>query len=479
MGKLRLAGRRACRMNEPALRALAAGATVLAYGALCGAIFLRERRRSSRDAQRANLFAATSASAASAAGPTPTTLVLHASQNGHAEALAWRTARWLHDAGTAARVSPLDAADVRMLRDARQAFFIASTYGEGDAPDGASAFAEKVMAADLAPAALASLRYAVLALGDRQYAQFCAFGRRLDQWLQAAGAQRSFERIEVDDADPVSLAAWQARIGGAAEVDAPPDDARPAPPSGWCLVARTLLNPGSAGAPLYELAFRPSSHPSADWQSGDLARLLLKSDPGRPRNYSIASIATDGELQLLVRQQRHPDGRLGAASGFLTIGLQIGDTLQLQLRANRSFRLADNAQRPLILIGNGSGLAGLRSHLRARIGQGRGDQWLVFGERQGRHDFLCRSELEAWRQRGLLRIDRVFSREAVEPRYVQHRLLEAQAALREWVDRGAAIYVCGSRQGMAAGVDATLRQALGPSALDALSAAGRYRRDVY
>ncbi len=457
-------------MNEPALRALAACLTVLAYLAMCGAFFVRERRRRARDAQRAGVLAA-------ASGQAPATLVLHASQTGHAEALAWRTARWLHDAGMPARVLPLDRADIPTLRDAGHALFIVSTYGEGDAPDCASRFAEKVMQAALEPTALASLDYAVLALGDRQYTHFCAFGHRLDQWLHATGARRSFDCIEVDDADPAALADWQARIGGGTDAD--PEEVHPAPPSGWRLAARTLLNAGSAGAPLYELAFRPGDGQALDWQSGDLARLRLKSEPGRPRDYSVASIADDGELQLLVRQERHPDGRLGAASGFLTAGLQVGDTVQLQLRPNRRFRLTGNEERPLILIGNGSGLAGLRSHLRARLGRGDGGHWLVFGERNARNDILCRTELEGWRQRGLLRIDRVFSRDTPQPRYVQHLLLEAHAALRESVDRGAAIYVCGSLQGMAGGVDAALRQVLGEMALQDLTASGRYRRDVY
>ena len=51
--------------------------------------------------------------------------------------------------------------------------------------------------------------------------------------------------------------------------------------------------------------------------------------------------------------------------------------------------------------------------------------------------------------------------------------------MQAWVARGAAIYVCGSQQGMAQGVDAVLREVLGSDEVDALMASGRYRRDVY
>jgi sulfite reductase (NADPH) flavoprotein alpha-component len=58
-------------------------------------------------------------------------------------------------------------------------------------------------------------------------------------------------------------------------------------------------------------------------------------------------------------------------------------------------------------------------------------------------------------------------------------VLEQADALRDWVARGAAIYVCGSLEGMAAGVDDALAQVLGAGQLAALADAGRYRRDVY
>lgn len=133
-----------------------------------------------------------------------------------------------------------------------------------------------------------------------------------------------------------------------------------------------------------------------------------------------------------------------------------------------------------MLIGNGTGMAGLRSHLRARSRVDAGPNWLIFGERNASCDFHYREEIEAWNASGLLsRLDAVFSRDGHGHRYVQDRLAEAGDQLREWIGRGAAIYVCGSLQGMAGGVDEVLRTVLGSETVDELGADGRYRRDVY
>ena len=451
-------------MTEAMLRTLGAGATTAAYAALCLAVYARQRRQ--------RTAAIREAAALSTDGETPTILVLFASQTGQAETIAWQTARQLRAAGTPVRVMELNALDAATLSSAGRALFIASTYGEGDAPDGASVFAERVMGST---ADLPSLRYAVLALGDRQYKNFCGFGRALDAWLHAAGARRDFECIEVDNSDPAALAAWQARWG---DVAVDHEDSEAFAP--WRLATRELLNAGSAGAPVFRLGLVPQSGAMPRWASGDLVQIAVASDPARPRDYSIASLHTDGELQLLVRQEQHPDGTLGTASGLLTSTLTIGDTVALRLRPHRTFRLDGNETRPLILIGNGTGLAGLRAHLRARVAAGLNDNWLVFGERHAAHDFLCREEIEAWQSAGVLqRLDMVFSRDQPERLYVQHRLLQTADLLRAWLDNGAAIYVCGSLQGMASGVDAALRQIAGDAFLRDLSATGRYRRDIY
>jgi len=403
-------------------------------------------------------------------------LVVHASQTGSAESLAKRSADLLATGGLAARAVCISALDRERLAAATRVLFIASTYGEGDAPDTAARFAGRLMAAG---PDLSHLHYAVLALGDRNYANFCGFGRALDAWLAQQGATRLFDRIDVDRGDAHALAEWQHHVGRlAGTIDAPDWDA---PAYGdWRIVARTLENPGSAGAPLYRVALFPAGGALPAWEAGDLAQVSPPADPDHPREYSIASLPDDGRLELLVRLQQREDGGVGAASGWLCVQAGAAAVVRLRLRAHERFRLGGNAQRPLIAIGNGSGLAGLRGLLKARIAAGRIDNWLLFGERNQIHDFLLRDELQAWRESGqLAHLDLAFSRDQAERRYVQDVLRDRADRLRDWVERGAAIYVCGSLQGMAGGVHEALQAILGSPQLELLAAHGRYRRDVY
>jgi sulfite reductase (NADPH) flavoprotein alpha-component len=403
-------------------------------------------------------------------------LVVYASQTGSAELLARRSAGLLATGGLAARAACISSLDEAGLRGASRVLFVASTYGEGDAPDTAARFAGRLMA--LRPD-LAHLHYGVLALGDRSYANFCGFGRALDAWLSKAGATPLFERIDVDRGDAAALDDWQHHLARLAGTSDAPDWEAPAY-ADWRITERELLNPGSLGAPLYRLALAPADGLLPAWEAGDLAQLSAPADPGHPREYSIASIPADGRLELLVRLQRHADGSPGAASGWLCEGASADDTVRLRIREHRRFRLGDNARRPMLLIGNGSGLAGLRGLLRARIGLGVTDNWLLFGERNAAHDFLLRGELEGWRAAGwLARLDLSFSRDQQERIYVQDLLRVQASVVRDWVERGAAIYVCGSLQGMAGGVHEALGELLGKEMLEQLAADGRYRRDVY
>ncbi len=451
-------------------RLLAAAGVLGLYLLLCAAVWRAERRRRRQ---------AAGAAAALASGSQAPVLVAFASQTGLAEHLALQTAQALHGAGVPARLLALGQLTAADLAGTTRALFIASSYGEGDPPDAAAAFARRVMAAPHAPA-LPGLRYATLALGDRAYARFCGFGRQLDAWLQQQGAQALFERIDVDRADPAALAEWQQRLAGLTGASAPLALDTPGFDP-WHLVVRQQVNPGSQGGPLFHIELEPAPGVALPpWESGDLVQVLAPADPARPREYSVASIPADGRVHLLVRQQRRADGSLGAASGWLTAQARPEDPIMLRLRPHSGFRLGDNAAWPLILIGNGSGLAGLRSHLRARAASRAGPNWLFFGERQAAHDRPYREEIEAWLANGVLtRAELVFSRDQAESRHVQHQLLDCATDLRQWVAEGAALYVCGSLEGMASGVHQALTEVLGPAALEQLSDTGRYRRDVY
>ncbi|MDQ3124207.1 MAG: sulfite reductase subunit alpha [Pseudomonadota bacterium] len=427
---------------------------------------------------RAGRAAAARSAALAPAGDAPALLVAFASQTGLAEELAWMTARSLADAGTSARVALLGDLDLSGLKAARRVLIVASTTGEGDAPDAMSRFVRQSMKA---PADLTGLSYGLLALGDRTYADFCGFGRALDGWLQRSGAQPLFDRVEVDDGDTGAVRHWQHQLGLLTGSTIQPDWTPPAFER-WRLVERTHLNPGSPGGEAWLMAFEPVGHTPV-WVAGDIAEIGLPAVDGQPapgsREYSVASLPADGRAEFIVRRMRRPDGTPGLASGWLTRDLAIGDEAGMRIRTNRSFH-GPSPETPLILIGNGTGLAGLRAHWKARTGQTPGQTWLMFGERTRAHDAFLDNELQAALSSGVLtRLDRAFSRDVDDSRYVQALIAEHAAELTDWVDRGASILVCGSLEGMSKGVHAALEAALGAEALLSLTETGRYRRDVY
>jgi sulfite reductase (NADPH) flavoprotein alpha-component len=456
------------------VRLLAAAATLTLYGALCLGVVAIERRKALRASARARAFAG-----AGDAQARPL-LIVHASQTGAAEQLAWQTAQALHGAAPPLRVAALGTLAPADLAAAASVLFIASTCGEGDAPDGAALFVRRFM--DAAPVdSLAGVRFGLLALGDREFAGFCAFGRRLDAWLQAHGARPLFDRIDVDGMAQRDLARWKHELGRLASVGDTLAWSEPARET-WRLARRTHVNPGSSGAPVFHIELEPPAGVVPAWEPGDLLRIRVPQAPDRPREYSIASIPAEGRAHLLVRQERRPDGSLGLASGWLTRDAAVGGDVVLNTLAHRNFRLGDNAHRPLILIGNGTGIAGLRAHLSARASRegAPARSWLIFGERRAAHDFHFRADVEAWQADGTIaRLDLAFSRDQAARHYVQDRLRAQPGIVREWLDDGAAVYVCGSLQGMATGVEEALVDIVGSARLQALADEGRYRRDVY
>lgn len=406
-----------------------------------------------------------------------TVLIAYASQTGFGEELAVMTAKALETGGLPVRIAPLGQVDATLLASVNRAFFIASTTGEGDAPDPALRFLRRTMteASDLS-----SLTYGLLMLGDRSYRNYCAFGHALDGWLRGSGARPLFDAVEVDDGDAGAIRHWQHQVNLIAGVEAAPDWTPPAFDR-WRLVERTLVNPDSPGGEMWRLALEPISSPLV-WTAGDIAEVGVPSKDGETpgsREYSIASLPSDGRLELLVRLMTYPDGSPGLASGWLTRDCPVGGEVNLRVRTNRAFHPPAPGA-PLILIGNGTGLAGLAAHLRDRAEANAEPNWLLFGERSSAHDRPFAADIDGWRASGVLtETDLVFSRDQTERLYVQHRLAERADLIRAWADQGATILVCGSLEGMASGVDQALRTALGDDRLNAMAEAGLYRRDVY
>jgi sulfite reductase (NADPH) flavoprotein alpha-component len=539
---------------------------------------------------------------AAPARPRQALTVLYASESGNAEALAMRTKKLAQKHGLDAKIVDFADADLAVLSKAKNIIVFASTWGEGDPPSRAVDFYTSLMS-DAAPR-IEGVRFAVLALGDTAYAQFCATGKAIDQRLEALGGTRAFDRVDLDLDYAKQAAEWTEKAltelapaeatgtatvvhvdfkGGAqfADDDEPqftaespltgeisalvnlngtgstretwhveiaadasgfsylPGDAIGVVPENDPNLALALAEAtglGADGSVVQKLRERYDvttlsralvenyakltqrtdvkalaeqkafADFSEDRQLVDLFETyaekltpeqlfsLLRPLPGRL--YSVASSpkAHPGEAHLLVgavRWASHGKTRGGVASTYFADRRKVGDPVRVYVKPNRHFRLPEDGNRPIIMIGAGTGVAPYRAFIEERVETGAGGKsWLVFGERNYTNDFLYQTEWQEYLAEGALsRIDVAFSRDQPEKIYVQQRLWEARNDLLKWVDDGAHIYVCGDEKGMARDVDVMLARVLAEAArgddeagrakLKELAKAGRYQRDVY
>jgi sulfite reductase (NADPH) flavoprotein alpha-component len=539
--------------------------------------------------------------------------VLFASQTGNALKVANQVAAAASARGL--RAVAVSAADYKAanLRSERNLILVSSTQGEGDPPDAGVEF-HRFLFGKRAPA-LEGLRFAVLALGDYSYANFCKAGEDFDRRLEELGGKRVLARVDCDVEYQPTVEAWQAQIleafqdlVGHSEAKAgtpqptPPSDVRSAPswdkshPFSAPVIERVNLSGrGSAKKTMhFELSLTGSG---LSYEPGDALGVVPRNSPGyvdellsaarlpgdaqvavdgkesrliealaevfeittitrpfvkayashckwpdlaglldkgreaefreytygreiidllltyppreltpqawvgmlrhlQPRLYSIASSlrAHEEEVHLLVgltRYQSHGRQREGVCSGFVCERLRDNEPLRVYLSPNPNFRLPQNPDARIIMIGPGTGVAPFRAFVEEREALGcRGRNWLFFGDQHFDTDFLYQVEWQRWHKSGVLsHLDLAFSRDRAEKVYVQHRMLERSRDLYAWLQEGAHIYVCGDAGRMAADVDAALISIVGKESgkdheaaqeyVQALQSGKRYQRDVY
>ena len=158
----------------------------------------------------AGIFSATPAVVNASTKSSHRVAVLYASQSGTAEGLARKLAKELKAQGHAPAVSTLVGYTPAALATEKYALFIASTYGDGDAPEGVQPFYEQLCLEHFPR--FENLSYAVLALGDRHYEHFCKFGSELDVKLAALGANRLCSRVDCDVDVNEPFEQWKAAL---------------------------------------------------------------------------------------------------------------------------------------------------------------------------------------------------------------------------------------------------------------------------
>lgn len=245
-----------------------------------------------------------------------------------------------------------------------------------------------------------------------------------------------------------------------------------------------------AGRDLVDAArdFGPFEGTAADFTA------LLRKIPARL--YSIASSlkANDEEVHLTigaVRYDAHGRERQGVCSILCAERLQPGDTLPVYIQHNQNFKLPQDPDAPIIMVGPGTGIAPFRSFMQEREEMGaNGKSWLFFGDQHFVTDFLYQTEWQKWLKDGVLtKMDVAFSRDTEEKVYVQHQMKKQSTELFEWLEQGAYVYICGDEKHMAHDVHNTLLSIIqeegamskekAESYLANLQQQKRYQRDVY
>ena len=544
--------------------------------------------------------------ASPAATQAATWTILYGSQTGHGRGIAERVADALRGDGLGVELASMAVFKPSQLKKIERLVLVVSTHGDGDPPDDALELYE-YLSSERAPK-LERLSYAVLALGDSSYTQFCATGRRIDERLAELGAQRMLARVEcdVDFEDPARK--WHQQVLAEARARVPVEAARtvrlhavPTAPrydraNPWrseLLVRQPIVGRGSTrdvrhielGIEGSALSFEPGDSlgvmpvnpPALVAQflealqlpgdvlvqthaeelplaralaehyditalgrpfveayarlsgADELAQLLteerraelatfiearqpidiVRAWPARiaaqdfvgslrkltPRLYSIASSldANPDEVHLtvgVVRYEAFGTTHWGTASTHLSEGVAAGGSVPVYVERNDRFRLPADPTTPLIMIGPGTGVAPFRAFMQQREHDGaHGRNWLFFGERNFRSDFLYQLEWLRQRKSGVLtRLNVAFSRDGAEKVYVQHRMREQARALYGWLEEGAHLYVCGATA-MGDDVHATLIDVVATQGgrgreqaeeyVRDLRRAGRYARDVY
>jgi sulfite reductase (NADPH) flavoprotein alpha-component len=529
--------------------------------------------------------------------------VLYGSHSGHSASIAQQLASKARKQGWAVKVADMAEYARGNLKREQNLAVIISTHGEGQPPESATPFFD-FLQGSRAPQ-LAGCGFAVLALGDKSYVQFCKAGVDVDLRLESLSAERLLTRVDLDVDYQEGAEGWVDQALGAFAprmVASKGDDAIAVAPqktrfsrdNPWMaeLLQRATLsgrgstqhfvhlelslegsnikyNPGDAlglrpeNDPLLvdemisalghgpqtevRLADAPCTLVDALTRRLEIGRIspsalrkyaalgahnlvelvdspeattaylngrdwldVLREHPAHiratdfvallpelaSRSYSIASCQLEypDEVHLLVSRadyEAHGRARHGIASSYVANRLNVGDKLPLWLEPNTQFRLPEDPNQPIVLIGAGTGIAPFRAFLQSRAATGAsGKNWVIFGNRQFRVDFTYQTEWLHWRTLGLLtRMDVAFSRDQEQKLYVTDRLRERAHDLYDWLEQGARIYLCGDRTRLAAGVDRALveivmkaggkshEQALGY--VEQLRTGSRYLKDVY
>jgi sulfite reductase (NADPH) flavoprotein alpha-component len=400
-----------------------------------------------------------------ASAQTADTIILVGSEGNS----TWAFAQALHAAmtkvGHRVHTAPMNAVSPKYKR-AERMVILAATYGDGAPPASANRFLQR-LARRHKPYPVA-----VVGFGDRGFPQFCRFADDVTKALQAKGWPVLVPVARINRQSGQEFARWAQSFGMAlgtpldiAVVQVVPKTKK------FALIERVDYG-GEVQAPTTVLRFAVDAKAKRQqrFEVGDLIGIL---PPGAdaPRLYSLASSTSDGVLEICVRRQTG-----GICSSFL-YDLKIGSTIDAFIRPNPAFRPI-RGKSPLLLIGAGTGIGPLAGFIRQNAKHR--PIHLYWGGRHPSSDFLYQRELEHYLTDSRLKRCRTAFSRVEGGFYVQDRLAAEASVVRDLVERGGQVMVCGGRA-MANDVAYVVNLAIQPLGMNLkqLKSEGRYLEDVY
>lgn len=221
---------------------------------------------------------------------------------------------------------------------------------------------------------------------------------------------------------------------------------------------------------------------------------LLK--PLQHRTYSISSSINkyDNKVHLTISSVRWKNKKRdynGVCSTYLADDCNEKEKIKIFFTPNKSFRLPEDKDKDIIMIGPGTGIAPFRAFLQEReVTNSSGKNWLFFGDQTRENDFIYENELKDMLNKNILtKLDLAFSRDQKEKLYVQHKIYENKKEFFSWIENGSLIYICGDATKMAKDVEDIILKIISEENncslndsieyLNKLKKEKRYLRDVY
>jgi len=226
------------------------------------------------------------------------------------------------------------------------------------------------------------------------------------------------------------------------------------------------------------------------------AEFLALLKPLQHRAYSISSSgkANPETVHLTIGSVRYNSfdrEHKGVCSTYLADLADETSAVRCFFSPNKVFRVPEDNDLPMIMVGPGTGIAPFRAFLQEReFRQAKGINWLFFGDRNAATDYIYQDEIEALQNNKVLsKLDLAFSRDQEEKIYVQDRMREKGAELFALLEQGGYFFVCGDAYRMAKDVDKALHDVIATHGnksdeqaaeyVNQMKKDKRYVRDVY